>query len=98
MGVVWEGHIVMGRGPIRKPPTNPEESNPIENLRGRVLKPIKERVYRPLNQLISRLGYLYCVVLLLAVTALGAGFIRVWGHPEEAKDALTVTRFYIDAR
>jgi hypothetical protein len=75
-----------------------EESNPIENLRGRVLKPIEERVYRPLNQLISRLGYLPCVVLLIAVTALGAGFVRVWDHPEEAKDALTVARFYIDAR
>jgi hypothetical protein len=88
----------MGRGPIRKPPTSLEESDPIENLRGRVLKPIKERFYRPLNQLISRLGYLHCVVLLSAVTALGAAFLRVWEHPEEAKDALTVARFYIDAR
>ena len=88
----------MGRSPIRKPPPSVEESDPIENLRGRVLKPIKERIYHPLNELISRLGYLTCVVLLLAVTALGAGFVRVWEHPEEAKDALTVARYYIDAR
>jgi hypothetical protein len=96
--VVWNGQLWDGRGPIRKPSTGLEESNPIENLRGRVLKPMKERVYRPLNPLISRLGYLHCVVLLLVVTALGAGFVRVRGHPEEAKDAITVARFYIDAR
>lgn len=88
----------MARGPVRKPTPSPEEDNPIENLRGRVLKPIKQRVYRPLNQLISRLGYLNCVLLFLAITALGAGFVRVWEHPEEAKDAITVARFYIDAR
>lgn len=88
----------MGRDATLKPPTSLEQSDPIENLRGRVLKPIKERVYPPLNQIISRLGYLQCVVLLLAVTALGAGFVSVWGHPAEAKDALTVARFYIDAR
>ena len=84
----------MPRGALEQSPGNLEEDDPIRNLKGRVLKPI----YRPLNRLISRLGYASCVVLLLVVTAAGAVLIKVWSDPEQAKESLTVARFYLDAR
>jgi hypothetical protein len=88
----------MRRGALPQTPPNLEEDDPIQNLKGRVLQPIKERLYRPLNRLISRLGYFPCVALLLALMGAGAMLVKAWNNPKEAKDTLTVARFYLDAR
>ncbi|HKF05027.1 MAG TPA: hypothetical protein VKB49_22095, partial [Candidatus Sulfotelmatobacter sp.] len=88
----------MRREPLGQSPADVEDKNPIENLRERVLKPIKERLYRPVNQLISRLGYTHCVLLLLTATGVGTVLLKAWNNPEEVKQTITVARFYIDAR
>jgi hypothetical protein len=62
--------------PARGSTSNLGEDDAIQNLKGRVLKPIKQRVYPPLNRIISRLGYIPCLILLLALTGASAVLVK----------------------
>jgi len=75
-----------------------EPEDPIERLRKRVFKPIQEKIYRPLNGLVDRLGYPASLALFLVVVGGGWLGVRFWSNPEDAKKMLTVARYYLDAR
>ena len=76
----------------------PEEGDPVTRLKRRVLKPIQERIYGPLNRLVDRLGYTASVALFLVVAGGGWLGVKFWNDPEDARRLLTVARYYIDAR
>lgn len=72
--------------------------HPLARLQRRVFKPIQEKIYLPVNRLIDRLGYFASLLLLAAITGAGTLVIRIWNNPDEARQAITVARFYLDAR
>src|SRR5882762_1609189 len=67
-----------------------EDDDPIARLEKRVLEPIREKIYLPLNRLIDRLGYVSSVLVLLAVMGGGALAVKIWSNPEAAGRMLTV--------
>jgi hypothetical protein len=75
-----------------------KEELPFARLKRRVLKPIEEKLYRPLNRLLDKLGYIPSALLLLGMVGASTLGIRIWNNPDEGRRALTVVRFYWDAR
>jgi hypothetical protein len=75
-----------------------KDDEPLDRLKRRVLKPIEEKLYLPLNRLIDRLGYVSSAFLLVGIMGASALAIRLWNNPDEGKQAITVARFYWDAR
>jgi hypothetical protein len=75
-----------------------KDEAPLARLKRRVLKPIEEKIYQPLNELIDRLGYVASALLLVALMGTSALAIRLWNDPDEASRAIAVARFYWDAR
>jgi hypothetical protein len=71
---------------------------PLARLKRRVLKPIEEKFYVPLNRLIDRLGYISSALLLIGIMGASAIAIRLWNNPDDGKRAITLARFYWDAR
>lgn len=76
----------------------PQDDDPLSRLRRRVLTPIKQRIYLPLNRLLDRLGYVSSAVLLVLVTGTTTLAVRFWNHPDEGRRTITLIRFYLDAR
>lgn len=75
-----------------------KDDEPLARLKHRVFQPIKEKIYVPLNRLIDRLGYFSSALLLVVILGVTSLTIRFWNHPEEGRRAVTVVRFYLDAR
>ena len=85
----WQGAVkVVGQ----------KDEEPLARLKRRVLKPIEEKIYSPLNRLFDRLGYVSAALVLVAITGLSAVAIKLWNDPGEAKRVITVIRFYWEAR
>lgn len=81
-------------------PVEPDDkvSDPLSRLESRVFQPLKKRFYEPLNRIVDRLGYIQCVLLLLVFTSVSTLIVRVWNNPDQARDEITVARFYFEAR
>jgi hypothetical protein len=75
-----------------------QDDHPLARLQRRVFKPIQKKIYLPVNRLIDRLGYVASLLLLAAITGASTLVIRIWNNPDEARQAVTVARFYFDAR
>ena len=75
-----------------------KDDEPLDRLKRRVLGPIEEKIYSPLNRLLDRLGYVSSALLLVGIMGASALGIRLWNNPDEGKQAITIARFYWDAR
>ena len=78
--------------------TDEKEHTPLARLKLRVLQPIQKKIYLPLNRFLDKLGYVSSALLLLGIAGVSALGIRVWNNPDEGARAITVVRFYLEAR
>jgi hypothetical protein len=77
---------------------HPEEEDPLDRLKKRVLEPIQKRIYRPVNHVIDRLGYPASVALFVLVAGGSWVGVKFWSNPEDARRMLTLARYYVDAK
>lgn len=92
------------RAPVQQGQATTVESHqdsseaPLSHLEHRVLSPIKQRIYGPLNRFVDRLTYRRAAILFVLVTFVSSLAALVWKKPEDVRKYMTLARYGWAAR